>query len=41
MTMKMKLKKGEKNDVLVAFSQEVQDVVDHSELIKALGCKDL
>ena len=39
--MKMKLKKGEKDDVLMAFSQEVQDVVDHSELIKALGCKDL
>lgn len=41
MTMKMKLKKNEKNDVLMAFSQEVQDVVDHTELIKALGCKDL
>ena len=39
--MKMKMKKNEKNDVLMAFSQEVQDVVDHSELIKALGCKDL
>ena len=39
--MKMKLKKNEKNDVLMAFSQEVQDVVDHAELIKALGCKDL
>ena len=40
-TAKMKLKKGEKDDVLAAFSQEVQEVVDHSDLIKALGCKDL
>ena len=37
----MWLKKGEKDDVLAAFSQEVQEVVDHSDLIKALGCKDL
>jgi len=39
--MKMKLKKGEKDEVLAEFSSEVQAVVDHSELIKALGCKDL
>ena len=39
--MKMKLKKGEKDDVLMKFSREVQDVVDHADLIRALGCVDL
>lgn len=40
MKMKLNTKKGERDEVLMAFSQEVQEVVDHSELIKALGCKD-
>jgi len=38
---KMKLKKGEKDDVLFAFEQEVKEVVEHCALIEALGCKDL
>lgn len=40
MKMKLKTKQGEKDDVLMQFSQEVQEVQEHSDLIKALGCKD-
>lgn len=39
--MKMKMKKGEKDEVLDTFDREVNDVVAHVELIRALGCKDL
>ena len=37
----MKLKKGEKDEVLYKFADEVNEVGDHCELIRALGCKDL
>ena len=37
----MKLKKGEKDEVLEKFDSEVNEVVAHSDLIKSLGCKDL
>lgn len=39
--MKMKMKKGEKDEVLDVFDREVNDVVAHVDLIRALGCKDL
>lgn len=39
--MKMKLKKGEKDEVLDKFDQEVNEVAAHSDLIRSLGCKDL
>lgn len=41
MAMKMKLRKGEKDDVLMKFDEEVSEVYNKLELIKALGQKDL
>lgn len=38
---KMKLKKGEIDEVLNKFDMDVRRVVEHCPLIEALGCKDL
>ena len=38
---KMKLKKGETDEVLNKFDMDVRRVVEHCPLIEALGCKDL
>lgn len=40
MKMQLNTKAGEKDEVLMSFSQEVQEVQEIADLIKSIGCKD-